>query len=246
VNASIRGDTVGDIAWRAAQILALAQYKETQDSSPTNMLPPVQYVIINAGANNLAKLGSTQSNEIGSSRVYNEISKQFCELALNIHTGLPNTKLGVLTPVYRGDLNDNDQLNLRSNIKNTTAYSSAPDFIKDSWDVITSVDISDPEVYKDSKNLAGGGYFAFSYLMQELMTNMPAPAVTRAHANHSDIRLASIQQPLPKNKIDYKRERRSAWRQIWPWERRGCQGAQECLAPVLASVLKAGSRYIWG
>jgi lysophospholipase L1-like esterase len=161
VNASIQRDTMGDIAWRVGQILAL-----TADERPD-----IQYVILNAGANDLAKAGSTQEKAAGAA-TSSVIATKVRNLASEIRNTI-SAKVGVLTPVYRGDLNDQDQEYLRNYIKG--APYAPIDYIKDSRDYISSADTGFNGFYKNDKDLNADGYEGFNYLMQELMTNMSPP-----------------------------------------------------------------------
>jgi hypothetical protein len=49
-----------------------------------------------------------------------------------------SSKVGVLTPVYRGDLNDTDQLNLRAEFNTSSGYTAGNVYKKDSWDMLNT------------------------------------------------------------------------------------------------------------
>jgi hypothetical protein len=105
-NLGIEGDTVGDVAWRVNEILGL----RTGDN-----LPDIRYVVLNVGGNDLKAADSTQTDSIGSTEY---IAKRIRDIASTVKSELSTTtKVGVLTPVYRGDLlNLADQESLRYDI----------------------------------------------------------------------------------------------------------------------------------
>jgi hypothetical protein len=128
-------------------------------------------VILNAGANDLAKAGSTQEKAAGPGNYY-YIAEMVRDLASEIKNNSNiSVKVGILTPVYRGDLNDIDQSYLRSEIK-SGSYSTAPDCIKDSWDGIKDTYTA---LFTDNKLNNIGYYVLNEYVMQILMTNMSPP-----------------------------------------------------------------------
>ncbi|MDR1893109.1 MAG: SGNH/GDSL hydrolase family protein [Spirochaetales bacterium] len=147
VNASIAGNTVGDMQYMADQILSLGVNSLT-----------IKRAIVNAGANDLANAGSTQSLEVGAATA-SVIANKVGRLVAALMGSANINKVAVLTPVYRGNLNSNDQMYLRGGLDQTSnpAYGSTPpDFVKDSWDSIknTSSDVFE----NDGQSLTGKGY----------------------------------------------------------------------------------------
>ncbi|MDR1894396.1 MAG: SGNH/GDSL hydrolase family protein [Spirochaetales bacterium] len=184
VNASIAGNTVGDMQHIADQILSLGA------NSPT-----IKRVIVNAGANDLARAGSTQSVEVGSATARvtaNNIGRLVAALM-----GSQNiSKVAVLTPVYRGSLNYNDQADLREYLDqiNDPAYGSTPpDFVTDSW--VNAGIQSNISSYFDGNNLSGDGYLALLGGI-DLIINDTSMTVSRAMPRDKGaIHLASALNP---------------------------------------------------
>jgi predicted nucleic acid-binding Zn-ribbon protein len=149
VNASIAGNTVGDMQHMADHILSLGVNS-----------PIIKHVIVNAGANDLANAGSTDTIEVGSATA-SVIANKVGRLVAALMGSANINKVAVLTPVYRGNLNSNDQMYLRGGLDNTNnpAYGSTPpDCVMDSWQhagIQSSI-----SSYFDGNNLSGDGYLA--------------------------------------------------------------------------------------
>jgi hypothetical protein len=106
----------------------------------------------------------------------------------------------VLTPVYRGNLNDTDQAFLRTEIK---AYTANADYIKDSWDSIKDYTSSDTR-WTDSTatKLSPRGYASLNNMIQDLKYNL-GTALVYKRTDKQAIRLANLLQPR-KKQMDYK------------------------------------------
>jgi lysophospholipase L1-like esterase len=157
INLGFSGDTIADMQWRFDEILKLKD---------TEQLPTIKRVIVNAGGEDLARAGSTSTNEIGIGTAKG-IGRKINALITSVKTGLPNAKVGSLTTVYRSDVNSNDYGNMTTEIFNhTTAdavYNSFTDF---------------PNTYTgnfetDGVHLSTEGHLSLNFAMQSLMSIIP-------------------------------------------------------------------------
>jgi predicted nucleic acid-binding Zn-ribbon protein len=171
VNFAIAGNTAADVMWQVNQVLALSAAER----------PNMRYAVVNAGGNDLKNAGSTQSVELGSIST-GVVAQKVRGIVSHLKTEIGSTTLvGVLSPVYRGDLNDNDQIILRDRVIDTTFYTNdakpAPDYARDSYTNIKSTQddrFIDPTTKTE---LSSMGYFAINASLKNIMNNIGSALV---------------------------------------------------------------------
>jgi lysophospholipase L1-like esterase len=173
VNFAIDGNTAGDVKWQVEQVLELRTGTDSK-------LPNIRYAIVNAGGNDLKNAGSTQDIEIGAAAT-EVVAKKVRGVVSELKTELgTTTKVGVLSPVYRGDLNDTDQTRLRDRTTSDGYYTSdgtpAPDYIVDSFG---SINLANGDRFGNTEKteLSTKGYNSIRAQLQNIITGLGSPLV---------------------------------------------------------------------